>query len=176
MKTKTVKWENIAYYILQSKIIKQALAEEDHSLDFLLKCMRDNQQHALYLSGSRIDNDYCFGSLDIGMLFSILPEDGHASVPGFHAGSTEIYVTFKGSLIMECLEGDQLVEKKVSSNDVLILPPGQCHRVKKSQNSAASLIIKTNLRHEPGVTRCVECTRFKGDDICSLKKKWEEES
>jgi len=179
MKTKITKWGNIASYLAQSEIVQRSLATEDHSLDNLLDQMRKTQQHAVYLSGTRLDSIYCFGSLDVGVLFSVLPEDKHAPDPGYHPGSTEVYVTFQGSLVMECLENNCVVEKKVSSNDVLVLPAGQCHRVRYDpEGQAASLIVKSNLRHEPDVLRCTDkdgkhqCGKYPDLTQCPLHERW----
>ena len=179
MKTKITKWDKTANYLAQSEIVQRALATDDHSLDDLLKRMRSTQQHAVYLSGTRLDSIYCLGSLDVGVLFSVVPEDKHAPDPGYHPGSTEMYVTFQGCLVMECLEDGQVVEKKVSGNDVLILPAGQCHRVRyNAESQAASLIVKTNLRYEPSVLRCKDndgkhqCTIYSDVTACPLHQRW----
>ena len=158
-------------------MVQQALATADHSLDGLLGLMRRTGEAALYLCGSRVDNATCFGSEDVGFLLSVLPQDAaKAAVPGFHPGSTEVYVTFQGRLAMQCLENQRVVEKSVAHNDVLILPPGQCHRVRYDAGAAsASLIVKTSLRHTPGVVRCDECTYFSRTNECPLHLAWIEE-
>lgn len=179
MKKKIAKWDKTGNYLAQSEIVQRSLATEDHSLDDLLNRMRDTKQHSVYLSGSRLDSVYCFGSLDVGILFSVLPEDKHAPDPGYHPGSTEVYLTFQGSLVMECLEKGNVVDKTVSSNDVLVLPPGQCHRVRyEPEGKAASVIVKTNLRFEPGVLRCTDkngnhqCDQFNDLTVCPLHQRW----
>jgi hypothetical protein len=179
MKTKITKWDKTDSYLGQSEVIQRALATEDHSLDDLLNRMRDTRQHAVYLAGTRLDSTYCFGSLDVGILFSVLPEDKHAPDPGYHPGSTEVYLTFQGSLVMQCLENGKVVEKTVSSNDVLVLPPRQCHRVRYDpEGRAASVIVKTNLRFEPDVLRCKDkngshqCTKYSDVTTCPLYQRW----
>ena len=88
--------------------------------------MRSSGNTAVYLAGSRLDNDYCLGSADVGMLLSLLPEDGpKAAEPGYHPGSTEVYVTFQGSLVLEYLDADEVRESTVSAGDVHVLPPGR---------------------------------------------------
>jgi mannose-6-phosphate isomerase-like protein (cupin superfamily) len=168
------KWGNTAAYAAQSEIMKRALAEPDHSLDSLLHWMRHSRQAKVYLSGRRVDNDSCFGSDDVGVLLSVLPEDGEkAGVPGYHPGSAEVYATFQGSLLMDCLEGGQVASRTVSASEVLVLPPGQCHRVSAAAKShAASMIVKTNLKHEPGVVRCEACQYFPDRATCPLHKNW----
>ena len=168
------KWDKADRYAAQTGIMKQALATPEHSLNELLALMRRTGQAAVYLSGSRLDNDYCFGSEDVGMLLSVLPEDATKAVePGYHPGSTEVYLTFQGNLVMECLENGRVQEKPVNENAVLVVPPGQCHRVPYAgQRKAASLIVKTNLRHQPGVVRCDTCTYYPDKTTCPLFQRW----
>ena len=64
---KIKKWDKTDQYAAQSDIVRQVLATPTHSLDELLRLMRRSGQTAVYLSGTRIDNDYCFGSTDVGM-------------------------------------------------------------------------------------------------------------
>ena len=171
------KWDQAGKYAEQSEIVSQALAASDHSLDELLRLMREKALASVYLSGSRLDNDYCFGSTDIGLLFSVLPEDPHAVVPGYHPGSTEVYVTFQGSLVMECLEDGRVVEKTADADHILVLPPGQCHRVRRDERrKAASAIVKTNLNHKPSVMRCDNCSYYTDKIACPLYQSWSREA
>lgn len=172
------KWENSERYNKQSDLIRQALAALDHSLEALLQSMRSSGEAALYLSGGRLDNDFCFGSGDLGLLLSVLPEDGaKAGEPGYHPGSAEVYVTFQGSLTLQRLQDGQVEEKIASHNEVVVLPPGQCHRVRNgTQSRAASLIAKTNLHHKPGVIRCANCTYFANPADCALHRAWKAET
>jgi mannose-6-phosphate isomerase-like protein (cupin superfamily) len=171
-------WDKPEKYAAQSDIVSQALATPTHSLNELLRLMRRSGQTAVYLSGTRLDNGHCFGSDDVGMLFSVLPEDSQkAAEPGYHPGSTEVYVTFQGSLIMECLEDGQVTARTVGANEVLVLPAGQCHRVRfDRQGEAASVIIKTNLRAKPGVVRCAHCTYYPDSSACPLFQRWRAEA
>ena len=139
--------------------------------------MRRSGQTAVYLSGTRLDNDHCFGSTDVGMLFSILPQDAQkAAEPGYHPGSTEVYVTFQGSLVMECLEDGQVRDQTVGANEVLVLPPGQCHRVRfDAHRQAASVIVKTSLSAKPSVVRCDACTYYRDKTTCPLHQRWSAE-
>ena len=80
---------------------------------------------------------------------------------------------------MECPEEGSVVDKEVSSNDVLVLPLGQCHRVRYNlDDEAASLIEKTNLRHEPDVLRCTDkdgnhqCEKYQDVTACPLHQRW----
>lgn len=172
------KWDKADKYAAQSDLVRQALATPEHSLNELLALMRRHGQAAVYLSGSRLDNDYCFGSEDVGMLLSVLPEDAtKAAEPGYHPGSTEVYLTFQGNLVMECLENGHVQEKSVDDNAVLVVSPGQCHRVRHDgQRQAASLIVKTNLRHHPSVVRCDTCTYYPDRTTCPLFQRWTVES
>jgi mannose-6-phosphate isomerase-like protein (cupin superfamily) len=164
-------------YMTQTDIVKRALATPGHSLDELLRLMRIKGQPSVYLSGSRLDNDYCFGSEDVGMLISVLPEDAQkAAVPGYHPGSAEVYVTFQGSLTMETLVEGHVKERSVSTNEIFVLPPGQCHRVRfNASQQAASLIAKTNLGHKPGVIRCDDCDYYRDKTACPLFQSWNAE-
>jgi mannose-6-phosphate isomerase-like protein (cupin superfamily) len=167
------KWDDGERYAGQSEIIRRAVATPDHSLDKLLRLMRETGQGAVYLSGTRLDNDFCFGSNDVGVLLSVLPQDAHAHIPGYHPGSTEIYITFQGSLVMECLENGEVRDKTVGANEVLVLPPGQCHRVREDgQCEAASVIVKTNLSAKPSVIRCDACTYYPNKTKCPLYRRW----
>ncbi|MEN8133255.1 MAG: hypothetical protein ABFS45_24380, partial [Pseudomonadota bacterium] len=110
MKEKFQKWTSTAdngkkHYDRQTKLIKEALATPEHSLNTLLEHMRVEGEATIYLCGTRLDSDYGLGSNDLGTAVSILPEDRlKAAVPGYHPGSTEVYVIFQGSLIMELLD------------------------------------------------------------------------
>jgi len=170
------KWDKVDNYAEQTEIIKNALATRYHSLDQLLQLMRQTGQPAVYLSGTRLDNDFCFGSADVGILLSVLPQDVHAFTPGYHPGSCETYITFQGSLVMECLDDGRVREKTVDANDALVLPPGQCHRVRyEAQREAASVIIKTNLSAKPSVVRCDDCTYYPDKNACPLYQSWRSE-
>jgi hypothetical protein len=171
------KWDNEPAYTAQTDILRRALANPAHSLDGLLELMRWSGNGAVYLAGTRLDNDYCFGSTDVGILLSILPEDGcKAAEPGYHPGSTEVYVTFQGSLVMEYLDAGEVRARTVSADDVLVLPPGRCHRVRYDpQRRAASLIVKTRLDVKPGVVRCDDCTYYRDRTACALHQKWQAE-
>jgi len=177
MAMRITEWDRQDKYDAQSDIVKQALATPDHSLDALLSLMRSTGQSSVYLSGSRLDNDSCFGSTDVGTLLSVLPEDAQkAAEPGYHPGSTEVYVTFQGRLVMEYLVDGQVKEKNVGGDDVLVLPPGQCHRVRlNAKQQAASLILKTHLMHKPGVIRCDDCTYYRDKTACPLFQSWDAE-
>jgi hypothetical protein len=165
-------WPNTAARATQSALVKSAFADPDHSLERLLHLMEAHGQGALYLSGSRLDHDFCLGSDELGALLFVLPADGDkAGVPGYHPGSTEIYTTFRGQLTMACLDVDRrLVESRVSTqNEIVVLPAGQCHRVRHAATThAASFIVKTGLAHRPGVVRCDSCAYFADPADCAL--------
>ncbi len=173
-------WDKPEKYAAQSDIVRQALATPTHSLDELLRLMRHSGQTAVYLSGTRLDNDQCFGSDDVGLLLSVLPQDAEkAAEPGYHPGSTEVYVTFQGSLVMEFLEAGRVKEKTVGiggDSEVIILPPGQCHRVRfDTHREAASIIVKTRLSAKPSVVRCADCTYYRDASACPLSQSWSAE-
>ena len=177
MATHITKWDRQDSYDAQSQIVKQALATADHSLDVLLRLMRSGGQSSVYLSGTRLDNGFCFGSEDLGMLLSVLPEDAEkAAEPGYHPGGTEVYVTFQGSLLLECLVNGEVLVRAASKDEIVIIPHGQCHRVRfNAQQQAASLIAKTNLMHKPGVIRCNDCTYYQDKTSCPLFQRWNSE-
>lgn len=170
-------WDQTVRFEAQSQMVSDTLASTGQALDQLLQLMRQSGEAALYLCGSRVDHAHCLGSEDLGLLLSVLPQDAvKAAVPGFHPGSTEVYVTFQGTLAMECLENQRVVEKSIAQHGVLVLPPGQCHRVRYDRERAsASLIVKTNLRQKPGVVRCDECTYYPQNSDCPLYRSWNEE-
>jgi len=142
-------------YDLQSRIIGEVLATPNRALDRLLERMRSSGESCLYLSGSRLDNDFAFGSLDLGLAISVLPEDGaKAAVPAYHPGGTELYV------------------QTCDQHAVATIPAGQCHRVRRSPTQAASLVVKTALRHEPAVVRCADCTYYPDREHCPLRRSW----
>ena len=165
-------------YATQSRIVQQALAAPDHALDELLRLMRATGQASVYFAGTRLDHDHCFGSSEVGLLFSVLPEDAtKAAEPGYHPGGTEVYTTFQGSLMMECLEQGQVTQKSLPQHAVPVIPPGQCHRVRRpAETRAASLIVKTNPGFQPGVIRCDHCTYYPAKTACPLFQRWTAES
>src|SRR5258708_16269441 len=76
-------------YASQTAIIRQALDRPDHALNAVLDLMRKREHGTVYLSGTRLDNDFCFGSEDIGILLMVMPEAlRKASTPGYHPYST----------------------------------------------------------------------------------------
>jgi mannose-6-phosphate isomerase-like protein (cupin superfamily) len=169
-------WEVFERYAVQTEIVRQSLAHPEHSLQNLINLMRSTGEAAVYFSGTRLDSDYCFGSEEVGLVLSVLPEDGlKAAQPGYHPGSMEVYVTFQGSLTMEYLDEGEVIVTEVKPNIALILPPGQCHRVCNNGTEAASVVVKTNLRHQPGVVRCGVCEYFTRPEDCALYQSWNRE-
>ncbi len=162
------------HYDIQTKIVRSALDRPGHSLDTLLDLMRTYGEAAVYFCGTRLDNDFGYGSNDVGIALSVLPQDGDkAAEPGYHPGSTEVYVIFQGSLVMEKLKGDSLEISNCGQFDVLVLPPGQCHRVRyEPDRLASSLIVKTNPHHDPKVVRCNYCYHFSDKGQCRLYRSW----
>jgi len=165
------------HYDVQSELIKKAL--EKNNLEELLKLMReDGEESAIYLCGTRIDNVFCFGSNDIGIVISVLPQDGQkASVPSHHPASTEVYIIIQGELTFESILNNVFKQENIYQNSIRVIPPGECHRIRKNENcNASSLIIKTNLKHKPGVVRCDKCEYYKNPADCLLNINWKEES
>ena len=164
-------------YAAQSAIVHSALADPDHPLDRMLDLMRATDDAALYLVGSRQDHEFCFGSAELGVLLSVLPADSaKASVPGYHPGSTEVYVTFSGQLTLDWLDpADRCIRSSRSAvHDIVVLPPGRCHRVQRANDAtAASLVVKTNVGHQPGVVRCDRCTYYPDPQQCALHNTWQ---
>jgi|GEM_PF-6248013 len=173
------KWESktdagVSRYERQTDIIGKALNSSDHNLDELIRLMRETGESSLYLFGTRLDNDYGFGSNDLGTAISVLPQDGpKAAEPGYHPGSTEVYIVFQGSLVIESLDRMCLRAHNYGQFDVLVIPPGQCHRVRNEpERQAASFIVKTNPHHKPGVVRCNDCTYYNKQDDCPVRSSW----
>lgn len=173
-KTDEEKVEAQGHYDEQSTIIKEACGTGNHSLNRLIELMRERGESAIYLCGTRLDSDYCFGSDDLGTAISALPQDGEkAAEPGFHPGSTEVYVIFQGSLVMEFLEDGHLSTQNCGQFDVVVIPPGQCHRVRNElEREAASFIVKTNPHHKPGVLRCDKCSCYSDPKKCPVHTSW----
>jgi len=173
-KTDKEKAEAQAHYDKQSGIIKEALSTPNHSLNELIKLMRERGETAVYLCGTRLDSDYCFGSNELGTAISALPQDGEkAAEPGFHPGSTEVYVIFQGSLIMESLKSGHLCTQNCGQFDVVVIPPGQCHGVRNEQErEAASFIVKTNPHHKPSILRCNKCSYYSDPNKCPVYMSW----
>lgn len=165
------------HYDAQTQIIKQTLKTPSRRLNELLKRMRASNEAAVYLCGTRLDSEYGFGSNDLSYAISVLPQDGlKAAEPGYHPGSTEVYVVFQGSLVMEIVKQGILEAHNCGQFDVLVLPPGQCHRVRyEEERPAASFIIKTNPHHEPKVVRCKDCMHFADTAHCPLGRNWQKE-
>jgi mannose-6-phosphate isomerase-like protein (cupin superfamily) len=168
------RWENEDRYERQSDIVREAIAKGAGSLGALLRGMRESGESAVYFCGSRRDHDLCFESDEVGWLVTALPEDGpKAATPGYHPGSTETYIPFQGRLTMEILDDGEVRSREIRRNEVLVLPPGQCHRVRLDpEQEAASLVVKTNLAHQPGVVRCDDCAYFPDASDCSLHQRW----
>ena len=173
-KTEKEKADAQAHYDAQTNIINEALETPNHGLNRLLDLMRERGEAAVYLCGTRLDSGSCFGSNDLGTAISVLPEDGDkASGPGYHPGSTEVYVVFQGSLVMEFLDHGHLLARNAGQFDVIVIPPGQCHRVRNElERQAASFIVKTNPHHRPGVVRCDDCTYYSHREGCPVRTSW----
>jgi len=161
-------------YQLQSRLIRETLASPTRGLDLLLAGMRTSGESCVYLCGSRIDNDFGFGSADLGLALSVLPEDGSkAAVPGYHPGGTEVYVVIEGELVLEWLEDGVVRSRPCRQHEVTLIPAGHCHRVRHSPDArAASLIVKTGLDRAPAVVRCTECPRYRAPADCPLHAAW----
>jgi hypothetical protein len=163
---------------VQTEILAKSFQEGGQSLDALLGLMREQGEAVIYLCGSRLDNDYCLGSHDISFAISVLPQDGcKAARPSYHPGSTEVYVAFQGSLIIESLHQGSIKSEVSGQFNFVVIPPGQCHRVRyEPQREAASLIVKTNPHHEPKAVRCDNCTYYRHpEEDCILCKSWLQE-
>jgi hypothetical protein len=165
-----------AHYEVQTEILDEA--QRAQRLDHLLELMRERREAAVYFCGTRLDHAHGLGSEDLGALLSVMPEDGtKAGIPGYHPGSTEVYVTFQGAVTLEVLEQGSVVTKISDSSSVVVLPPGQCHRVRAEPGrEAASLIVKTNLHHQPDVVRCASCGYFGDARDCPLHRSWQAEA
>jgi hypothetical protein len=176
--TDFTRWDDEARYQIQTDLIRAALGTEGHELDALLAGMEASENEgAVYLCGTRVDNEYCFGSEDLGLLISKYPKGGaKAGVPGYHPGSTETWVILQGRLTLGWLDEGGLRSRTCSRSDVVVLPPGVCHRaLDASSRVAAALIVKTNLRHKPGVARCQACTYYPAPAECPLRESWLQE-
>jgi len=169
--------DGITHYDMQTKLLKEALSSDEHHLDQLLRLMRQNSESVIYLCGTRLDNEFGFGSNDLGLAISVLPQDAYkAAEPGYHPGSTEVYVIFQGSLIIEYLDRETIKSESLGQFRIRVIPPSQCHRVRNErERKAASLIVKTNPHHKPGVIRCPHCTYYKNPEDCLLHRSWIQE-
>jgi mannose-6-phosphate isomerase-like protein (cupin superfamily) len=147
-------------------------------LNAVLDLMRKTEQGTVYLSGTRLDNDFCFGSREIGILLTVMPEASRkASIPGYHPHSTETYVVFQGRLVMECLEDGNVQSYTGAGDEILIIPRGRCHRARTQvSTSSATLVVKTNLSDKPTVVRCDSCTYFSDVGNCPLHQRWKAEA
>ena len=165
-------------YEVQTRLIGDVLAAPGQALRQLLASMRSAAEPCLYLAGSRLDNGFAFGSQDIGLAISVLPEDGlKASTPAYHPGSTEIYVLIEGELVLESLEDGVVRQRTCRQHEIAVVPPGQCHRVRRQPGKqAASLIVKTNLAFQPAAVRCADCLYFRTPAQCPLHLSWAREN
>jgi hypothetical protein len=176
--TTFAKWNDEARYRIQTDLIRAALSTDGHELDALLAGMEASESEgAIYLCGGRLDNEYCFGSDDLGLLISKLPKGAvKAGVPGYHPGSTETWVVFKGGLTLGSLDQGVLESRDCAQSEVVAIPPGQCHRVLDAPGrEVAALIVKTNLRYRPGVVRCQGCAYYRAPAECPLRASWLDE-
>ncbi len=165
-------------YDIQTRLIGDVLATPTQELQRLLTSMRTLGEPCIYLAGTRLDNNFTLGSTDLGLAISVLPEDGpKAATPAYHPGSTELYVVIQGELVLESLEDGIVRSRPYRQHDVVVIPPGQCHRVRRQPGTqAASLIVKTNLAFEPGVVRCPDCTYYPVPAPCPLHISWAQET
>jgi mannose-6-phosphate isomerase-like protein (cupin superfamily) len=165
-------------YEVQTRLVGDVLAAPAPELQQLLASMRSAAEPCLYLAGSRLDNGFAFGSRDIGLAISVLPEDGlKAATPAYHPGSTELYVLIEGELVLESLEDGAVRQRACRQHEIAIVPPGQCHRIRRqSGKQAASLIVKTNLAFQPAVVRCPDCLHYRTPEQCPLHISWAQET
>jgi len=158
----------------QSRVLKEALGTANHSLDGLIALMREQGETEVHLCGPRLEGGLCLESNELGAAISVLPQDGEkASEPGFHPASTEVYIIFQGSLVVEFLKSGHLCTQNCRQFDVVVIPSGRCHRVRiEPEKEAAFLIVRTNLQYEPGVLRCDKCFYYGNPRRCPVHESW----
>lgn len=164
-------------FVVQGDVLREALAAPTPTLAGLLGLMRARGEPCLYLCGTRLDHAFALGSDDLGVALSVLPEDGaKAAEPGYHPGGTEVYAVIEGAVVLELLTDGVVERRECAAHGVVAIPPGRCHRVPRSDRRAASLIVKTALRHEPAVVRCGQCGYFAEPGDCPLHRRWADEA
>jgi hypothetical protein len=162
---------------VQGAVLREVLAAPTPTLADLFGLMRARGEPCVYLCGTRRDHAYALGSDDLGVALSVLPEDGaKAAEPGYHPGGTEVYVVIEGTVVLEVLADGVLERRECPPHGVLAIPPGRCHRVPRSDRRAASLVVKTGIRHEPAVVRCAQCTYYADPRDCTLHRSWADEA
>jgi hypothetical protein len=155
-------------YLTESEIIKRALATKGHKFDSLIENMKKEKIGCLYLSGTRTDNDFCFGSDKLGFAISILPEDWEkSSVQGIHPESNEINLVIGGKVTFGQILNGQTIEKTLEAGQHIEHRKGTCHWVKSFEGDSIIIILKTYLNKEPKVIRCAMCP----NDSCDHRKK-----
>jgi mannose-6-phosphate isomerase-like protein (cupin superfamily) len=110
----------------------------------------------LYFAGSRDDHPYFLHNDRIAVGLAVLPEDAAKSRRAKrHPHQQEIIIVLDGQL---CLERNELgfdTARTLETGDVVIIDPGQCHRILPVNNhDAAYVFVKTNPDLEPREELC----------------------
>jgi quercetin dioxygenase-like cupin family protein len=127
----------------------------------LLELMRERSAEEPYLSsiyfaGAEGDHPYFLLTDKFAAGISVLPQDlAKASKWKRHPHQTEVLFVLDGELIAELRQECGPVQHRLRVGDVLIIPPGTCHRVLTAENrEAAYLFAKSNPVTEPRSEDC----------------------
>jgi mannose-6-phosphate isomerase-like protein (cupin superfamily) len=110
----------------------------------------------MYFAGAREDHPYFLATDRLAIGISVLPEDSEkAGVSKRHPNQREVIFVASGRLRLELQESGSRVERVLDAGDVVVIHPGQCHRVTPvDTGDACYLFVKTDPAREPTEEPC----------------------
>lgn len=196
-------WKNHEEFAAQTQLLEDLFNEQgrgyaqDGNTSLSLETLGDKQRAAalgcVYLAGSRVDNKFCLGSKNVGILHSSLPTDyAKAITPAFHGDHEELMLCTGGQVVIEysqLLSSDAPVEIiTINPGDYFIVKRGWPHRlslaplrvavddpasIKQAKANASYLVVKMGTLS--GKSAYEDMTKWKGKFTHPIITNWEED-
>ena len=137
-------WNNQEEFVAQTRLLEKLFDEQGSgyvqsgntgiSFESLAERQREAAIGCVYLAGSRVDNKFCLGSTNVGLLHSSLPTDyAKCIMPAFHGDHEELIVCTDGQVVIEysrSLAASATVEiATINPGEFFIVQRGWPHRL-----------------------------------------------
>lgn len=196
-------WKNHEEFVAQTQLLENLFNEQgtgyaqDGSTSISFETLGDRQREAalgcLYLAGSRVDNKYCLGSKNVGILHSSLPTDYvKAITPAFHGDHEELMLCTGGQIVIEysiSLSASAPVEiVTINSGEYFIVKRGWPHRlslaplrlvvddfasIQQAKANASYLVVKMGTLS--GKSPYEDMTKWEGKLAHTIITNWEQD-